>query len=90
MHVQDLPEATQVDWVDGKLLYCEDGVAINQISTSLFKHGGGGGGGGGGISYSTEVQDTGLTWIDDRPIYQITFDLSQYEPYVDEGTGQKT
>lgn len=34
----------------------------------------GGGGGGGGVSYSTEEQDTGLTWIDGSPIYQKTFD----------------
>lgn len=29
----------------------------------------------GGISYSTEEQDTGLKWIDDKNIYQITIDL---------------
>lgn len=29
----------------------------------------------GGISYSTEEQDTGLKWIDDKSIYQITIDL---------------
>lgn len=29
----------------------------------------------GGVSYSTEEQDTGLTWIDGRKIYQITVDL---------------
>ncbi len=29
--------------------------------------------GGGGISYSTEEQDTGLTWIDGKKIYQKTF-----------------
>lgn len=29
----------------------------------------------GGISYSTEEQDTGLKWIDDRHIFQRTVDL---------------
>lgn len=29
----------------------------------------------GGISYSTEEQDTGLTWIDGSKIYQRTVDL---------------
>ena len=29
----------------------------------------------GGLSYSTEEQDTGLKWIDDKSIYQITIDL---------------
>lgn len=31
----------------------------------------------GGISYSTEEQDTGLTWIDDSKIYQRTVDLEE-------------
>lgn len=31
------------------------------------------GGGGGGIDYSTTEQDTGLTWVDGRPIYQKTY-----------------
>ena len=30
----------------------------------------------GGISYSTTEQDTGLKWIDNKPIYQITYDIS--------------
>jgi hypothetical protein len=30
------------------------------------------GSGGGGINYSTEEQDTGLKWIDGKPIYQKT------------------
>lgn len=34
---------------------------------------GGGSSGGGGISYSTTEQDTGLKWIDGKPIYQKTF-----------------
>ena len=33
----------------------------------------GGGGSGGGVSYSTEEQDTGLTWIDGSKVYQKTF-----------------
>ena len=31
------------------------------------------GGAGGGISYSTEEQDTGLKWTDERNIYQNTY-----------------
>lgn len=31
------------------------------------------GGGGGGVNYSTDEQDTGLTWIDGSPIYQKTY-----------------
>ena len=31
------------------------------------------GGGGGGVDYSTAEQNTGLKWIDGRPIYQKTF-----------------
>lgn len=33
------------------------------------------GGSGGGIDYSTEEQDTGLKWIDKKPIYQKTVDI---------------
>lgn len=33
-------------------------------------------GGTGGISYTTEEQDTGLTWIDGRPIYQKTYSVT--------------
>lgn len=35
----------------------------------------GGSGGGGGVSYSTEEQDTGLTWIDGKKIYQKTVEF---------------
>ena len=35
--------------------------------------GGGGSSGGGGIDYSTTEQNTGLKWIDGKPIYQKTF-----------------
>ena len=30
---------------------------------------------GGGIDYSTEEQDTGLKWVDDKPVYQKTIAL---------------
>ena len=40
------------------------------------KGGGGSSGGGGGIDYSTTEQDTGLKWIDGKPIYQKTFSLA--------------
>ena len=35
-----------------------------------------GGGGAGGVNYSLEEQDTGLKWIDGRPIYQKTYEIS--------------
>lgn len=34
---------------------------------------GGGGSSGGGVDYSTTEQNTGLKWIDGKPIYQRTF-----------------
>lgn len=36
------------------------------------------GGGGGGINYSTDEQDTGLKWIDGKPIYRTTI-ISTFE-----------
>lgn len=42
-----------------------------------------GGGGGGGIDYSTIEQDTGLKWIDGRPIYQKTYYLSTFNSTID-------
>lgn len=38
--------------------------------------GGGGSSGGGGIDYSTTEQNTGLKWIDGKPIYQKTFNIT--------------
>lgn len=43
---------------------------------------GGGGSSGGGIDYSTTEQDTGLKWIDGKPIYQKTFNITA-NSYVD-------
>lgn len=37
---------------------------------------GGGGSSGGGVDYSTTEQNTGLKWIDGKPIYQKTFNLT--------------
>ena len=34
----------------------------------------------GGIPYSTEEQDTGLTWIDGKKIYQKSFNISNIIP----------
>ena len=34
---------------------------------------GGGSSGGGGVDYSTTEQDTGVKWIDGKPIYQKSF-----------------
>lgn len=42
-----------------------------------------GGSGGGGINYSTTEQNTGLKWINDKPIYQKTVEIpttSQHDP----------
>ena len=44
-----------------------------------------GGGGSGGINYSTEEQDTGLTWIDGKKIYQKTVVYDGVIPYVNGG-----
>ena len=41
----------------------------------------------GGVPYSTEEQDTGLTWIDGSPIYQKTFS-SEFVTVT--GTGWET
>lgn len=35
-----------------------------------------GGGGGGGVSYDIDEQDTGLTWINGKKIYQQSFTIS--------------
>ena len=37
----------------------------------------------GGVNYSTEEQDTGLKWIDGKPIFQKTYDINvttQHDP----------
>ena len=54
-----LPAVTGAD--NGKLLGVSSGVwsAVDAPS--------------GGVNYSTNEQDTGLTWIDGRPIYQKTY-----------------
>ncbi len=43
----------------------------------------GGSGGGGGVDYSTTEQDTGLKWIDGKPIYQKTFIITQNNTWED-------
>ena len=43
--------------------------------TTAAAEGSGGGGGTGGIDYSTTEQDTGLKWIDGKPIYQKTVNV---------------
>lgn len=35
------------------------------------------GGGGGGVDYSTTEQDTGLKWVDGKPIYQKTYHIME-------------
>lgn len=47
-------------------------VAGGGLETSS---GGGGGGGGGKIDYTTEEQNTGLKWINNKPVYQKTVTL---------------
>lgn len=39
--------------------------------------------GGGGVDYSTSEQDTGLKWIDGKPIYQRTFLNTSNQQWVD-------
>jgi len=36
-----------------------------------------GGGGGGGVTYSTTEQNTGLTWVDGKDIYQKTYHFTE-------------
>lgn len=48
-------------------------VETLEIGGSIYSVGGGGAG---GVNYSLEEQDTGLTWIDGRPIYQKSYELS--------------
>lgn len=49
-----------------------------------------GGGSGGGINYSTTEQDTGLTWIDGKKIYQKTVDFGALPDNVGTGGDSKT
>lgn len=57
---EELPDPSGA--TDGQALIIDDGAwIIGDVS------------GGGGVNYSTTEQDTGLTWIDGRPIYQRTY-----------------
>ena len=48
-----------------------DAITRTQHYLKAIAENAGGGGGGGGVNYSTEEQEVG-TWIDGRPLYQIT------------------
>lgn len=48
---------------------------------------GGGSSGGGGIDYSTTEQDTGVKWIDGKPIYQKTIHFETPISISSSGTG---
>ena len=56
---------------------------LNKVSISGLVYNIPSGGGGGGVNYSTTEQDTGLTWIDGRPIYQKTFYMSTFSATID-------
>ena len=43
---------------------------------------GGGGSSGGGVDYSTTEQNTGLKWVDGKPIYQKTIELTTNDTWV--------
>lgn len=36
MKIQDLPKATSIDMIKGRLLYCEDGIILKQLPASLL------------------------------------------------------
>ena len=61
---KELPTYTTGD--NGKVLGVSSGV-LTWVEQS---------GGGGGVNYSTEEQDTGLTWIDGSHIYRKTYALA--------------
>lgn len=50
-------------------------ITVDDVDSDLYAPAGGGGGG--GINYSTTEQDTGLKWIDNKTIYQRTYDFGQ-------------
>ena len=52
---------------NGTVYYVNDGGTSGDISSN-------------GINYSTEEQDTGLTWIDGKKIYQKSFNISNIMP----------
>lgn len=56
--------------------------SIDNVSGKLYAPPGGGSGNisSNGINYSTEEQNTGLTWIDGKKIYQKSFDISNIVP----------
>ena len=66
-------------------LKCQENARAiaQQIKTS-------GGGGASGINYSTDEQDTGLKWIDEKPIYQktvttLSVEIAQANTFVSTG-----
>ena len=58
--------------------------SIDDVSGELYAPQGDGSGSGNissnGINYSTEEQNTGLTWIDGKKIYQKSFNISNIMP----------
>lgn len=67
VNISDMNDVDITDIEDGQVL-AWDAVAEKFVNVDQS-------GGAGGINYSTEEQATGLTWIDNKPIYQKTFSI---------------
>ena len=50
------------------------GLTVNGVTTDIYIPSGGSGGG--GVDYSTTEQNTGIKWIDNSPIYQLSFAIT--------------
>lgn len=48
-------------------------IKVNNTTSNLYAPAGG------GIDFSETEQDTGLIWIDGKPLYQKTVDIAQYD-----------
>lgn len=60
--------SSQVPTLDDCVLITNDTDGVRKMLVSDIS--------GGGVDYSTTEQNTGMKWIDGKPIYQKTFDLT--------------